>query len=35
MTALAVVVDDSGPARHPDWAPITKRAPQLAVTAWR
>lgn len=34
MTALAVV-DDSGPARHADWAPIAERAPQLVVTAWR
>ena len=35
MTALAIVVDDSGPARHPDWAPIADRAPQLVDTAWR
>jgi site-specific recombinase XerD len=35
VTALAVVVDDSGPARHPDWAPLAERAPQLVVTAWR
>lgn len=35
MTALAVVVEDSGPARHPGWAPIAERAPQLMVTAWR
>jgi len=34
VTALAVV-DDSGPARHPDWAPIAERGPQLVVTAWR
>ena len=34
MTALAVV-DDSGPARHPEWASIVERAPQLVVTAWR
>jgi site-specific recombinase XerD len=34
VTALAAV-DDSGPARHPDWAPIAERAPQLVVTAWR
>jgi len=35
VTALAVVADDSGPARHPDWAPIAERAPQLVETAWR
>jgi hypothetical protein len=35
VTALAVVVDDSGPARHPDWAPIAERASQLVDTAWR
>jgi site-specific recombinase XerD len=35
VTALAVVVEDSGPARHPGWAPIAERAPQLMVTAWR
>jgi site-specific recombinase XerD len=34
VTALAVV-DDSGPARHPDWAPIAEQGPQLVVTAWR
>jgi site-specific recombinase XerD len=34
VTALAVV-DDSRPARHPDWAPIAERAPQLVDTAWR
>jgi site-specific recombinase XerD len=34
VTALAVV-DDSGPARHPDWAPITQRAPHLVDTVWR
>jgi site-specific recombinase XerD len=35
VSALAVVVDDSGPARHPDWPPIVERAPQLVVTVWR
>jgi integrase len=35
VTALAVVVDDSVPARHPDWAPIAERALQLVDTAWR
>lgn len=35
MTAVAVVVDDSGPARHPGWVPIAQRAPQLVVTVWR
>ena len=34
MTALAVA-DIDGPVRHPDWTPPTRRAPQLAVTAWR
>jgi site-specific recombinase XerD len=34
VSALAVV-EDSGPARHPGWAPIAERAPQLVVTAWR
>jgi hypothetical protein len=34
VTALAVV-GDSGPARHPGWAPIAERAPQLVVTVWR
>jgi integrase len=34
VTAVAVV-DDSGPVRHPDWAPIAERAPQLVDTAWR
>jgi site-specific recombinase XerD len=34
VSALAVV-DDSGPARHPDWVPIVERAPQLVATAWR
>jgi site-specific recombinase XerD len=34
VTALAVV-EDSGPVRHPGWAPIAERAPQLVVTVWR
>jgi hypothetical protein len=34
VSALAVV-DDSGPARHPGWAPIAGRAPPLVVTVWR
>jgi site-specific recombinase XerD len=34
VSALAVV-EDSGPTRHPGWAPLAERAPQLVATAWR
>jgi site-specific recombinase XerD len=35
VTARAAAVDTPVPARHPDWAALTKRSPQLAVTVWR
>ncbi len=35
MTALEITVDDAGPERHHDWAPVIAHAPQLAITAWR
>jgi len=33
--AVAAAVDDDGPVRHPGWARLTDRAPQLVLTSWR
>ena len=30
--AVAAAVDDDGPVRHPGWARLTDRAPQLVLT---
>jgi site-specific recombinase XerD len=35
VTALAPAPDTPAPVRHPDWAALAERAPQLAVTVWR